>query len=105
MNDMKKSANDKVECLNANSGRTLKIDKGIYDVISKAIYHTLKKSPGITFSALTEGVHDCFKKQKTVFEGTVEWYTITVLRDMEARGNVLSEKVKGRKLLKLKQSR
>ena len=32
----------KTECLNPNTGSSMKIDKEIYDLISKAIYHTLK---------------------------------------------------------------
>ncbi len=33
----------KVECLNPNTGGKMNIDKGTYDLFSKAIYHTLKK--------------------------------------------------------------
>ncbi|RYY72724.1 MAG: hypothetical protein EOO52_20495, partial [Gammaproteobacteria bacterium] len=55
----------KVECLNPNSGGRMNIDKGIYDLFSKAISHTLKKEGAITYTQLVEGVQDFFQKQKT----------------------------------------
>ena len=39
-----KTAPQKVECLNPNTGGRMNIDKKIYDLFSKAIYHTLKKT-------------------------------------------------------------
>lgn len=94
----------KVEIINPNTGRRMNIDKNIYDLISKTIYHVLKKQPSITFTELLDGVHDCFKQQKTKFEGNVGWYTISIKHDMHARGviEVLMEKGKGKKLHRLK---
>ena len=54
----------KTECLNPNTGSSMKIDKEIYDLISKAIYHTLKAKKSVTFTEMVEGIEDCFKKQK-----------------------------------------
>src|SRR5215204_295202 len=79
----KASAQEKVECLNATTGGRMNIDKNIYDQISK-------------------GVYDCFKKQGTKFEGSVGWYTVTVKKDMEARGIIKVFTEKGKKLHNIK---
>lgn len=92
----------KVECLNPNTGGKMNIDKGIYDTISKAIYHTLKKQGAVTFTELQEGVEKCLKEQKTKFEGNIGWYSVTVKNDMEARGIIEAIKEKGKKLNRLK---
>ena len=46
----------KAELINPNTGRRMNIDKTTYDIISKAIYHVLKKEGAITFTQLLEGV-------------------------------------------------
>lgn len=91
----------KAECLNPNTGGRMNIDKATYDLISKAIYHTLKKEGAITFSQLVEGVYACFKQQQITFSGSVEWYTITVKKDMEARHIIEVIKGKGKSLNRL----
>lgn len=92
----------KVECLNLNTGGKMNINKATYDLFSKAIYHVLKKEGAITFTQLAEGVQDCFKQQKTKFDGSVGWYAVTVKNDMEARGVIEVFTEKGRKLHRIK---
>ena len=91
----------KVECLNPNTGRRLNIDKSTYDLFSKAIYHPLKKEGAITFTQMVDGVYDCFKKQHTKFDGSVEWYAVSVKNDMQARGVIEIFIKKGKKLHRL----
>lgn len=81
-----KTASKKVECLNPNTGGKMNIDAHIYELFSKAIYHTLKKGKALTFTQMVEGVHECFKQQKVKFSGSVSWYAVTIKNDMEARG-------------------
>jgi len=102
MKSTTKTLSAKVECLNPNTGGKMNIDKEIYEVISKAIYHSLKAGKALTFTELTEGVEDCFKKQKTKFDKSVGWYTVTVKNDMEARGIIEAFTEKGKKLNRLK---
>ena len=92
----------KIECLNPNTGGSMKIDKEIYDLISKAIYHTLKKEKSVTFTELVEGIEDCFKKQKTKFDKSVGWYAVTVKHDMQSRGVIEVYNEKGKKMHRLK---
>ena len=88
----------KVDCLNPNTGGRMNIDKGIYDLFYKAIYHTVKMGKAITFTQITDGVNDYLKKQKAKFDGSVGWYAVTVKNDMHARGILKVYTEKGKKL-------
>jgi hypothetical protein len=92
----------KAELINPNTGRRMNVDKSTYDLISKAIYHTLKKEGVITFTQLQEGVEKCLKEQKTKFEGNVGWYTVSIKHDMHARGVIEVFTEKGKKLHRIK---
>lgn len=92
----------KVECLNPNTGRTMNIEKSVYELISKAIYGVLKKQGAITFTQLQHGVEDCLKQQDSNFNGNVGWYTVTIKHDMHARGVIEVFTEKGKKLHRLK---
>lgn len=96
-----KPVSEKVECLNPNTGGSMHIEKKVYELFSKAIYHTLKKSPPLTYSQIVEGIYDCFRQQKTRFEGSVEWYAVVVKHDMHARGIIEVFTGKGKKLHRL----
>lgn len=93
----------KIECLNPNTGRKMKIDASIYELFSKTIYHTLKKNKqGITYTDIVSGVKQCFKEQRTTFKGSAAWYAVTVKNDMEANGVIETITEKGKKLHRLK---
>jgi len=92
----------KVECLNPNTGGRMNIDKNIYDVISKAITKTLQGGKAITFTELMNGVKKYIKTNKIDFTGSIDWYGITVKKDMEARGVLEVVEEKGKKLNRLK---
>lgn len=98
---MAKTVSQKTECLNPNTGGRMNIDTKIYDLFSKAIYHELKKNGPLTYTEIVEGIHDCFKKQKTKFDGSIGWYAVTVKHDMHARGVIEVFNEKGRKLHRL----
>jgi hypothetical protein len=92
----------KIECINPNTDHKMNIDKDIYDLFSRAIYHTLKtNTQGISFSELVKGVKKWFKEQNASFKGSVDWYTITVKYDMEAKGLIEVSVAKGKKLNRL----
>lgn len=92
----------RVECRNPNTGGSLHIEKGIYDLFSKAIYHTLKQQSPLTYTQMVEGIHDYFKKQNTKFNGSVGWYTVTVKNDMQTHSVIETFTEKGKKLHRLK---
>ena len=97
-----KAVPGKVECLNPNTGGRMNVDKNTYDIFSTAIYHTLKKSQPLTYSQIVDGIHDCFRQQKTKFDGSIGWYAVTVKHDMHARGVIEVFTEKGKKLHRLK---
>jgi len=97
-----KAAKQKIECLNPDTGRRMNIDAAVYELFSKAIYHTLKKNSDISYTDIVNGIKKCFKEKKTVFKGSVEWYAVTVKKDMEATGIIETSVEKGKKLHRLK---
>ncbi len=93
----------KIECLNPNTGRKMKINGKIYEPFSKVIYHTLKENKeGITYTDIVDGIKKCFQEERTVFVGSIGWYVITVKHDMEATGVIETFTEKGKKLHRLK---
>jgi hypothetical protein len=98
-----KTPPQKTECLNPNTGRSMKIDREVYDLFSQTIYHTLKKEKALTFSEIVEGLKDCFKKDRIKFKKSVPWYAVTVKNDMEVRGVIETFNEKGKKLHRLKE--
>jgi len=101
--DMPARPDGKVECHNPNTGGKMNIDAAVYDLFSKAIYHTLKKrKQAITYTDIVKGVRQCFKEKGTGFKGSVEWYAVTVKNDMEANNVIETFTDKGKKLHKLR---
>jgi hypothetical protein len=93
---------ERIECLNPNTGGKMHIDASIYELFSKAIYHVLKENKqGVTYTEIVAGIKKCFKENKTIFKGSIEWYTVTVKHDMVASGIIETYTVKGKKLHRL----
>lgn len=88
----------KVQCVNPNTGGKINIDKGIYDLFITAISHVLKSGKALTYTELAKGVSDYIHSRNIEFNKSVEWYTVVVKNDLEARRviNVFTEK--GKKL-------
>jgi hypothetical protein len=84
------------------SRREMKIDAAIYDPIKAAILQSLKGSKGKTFTLLTNDVIKTIKKKIPGFKGSIPWYTISILRDLETRAIAESFTEKGKKLNRLK---
>jgi hypothetical protein len=92
----------KVTVTHPVSGTERKFDETIYEPIRKAIMHTLKGSPGKTFSQLADDVRKYLREKNIPFKGSVPWYTISVRLDLETRGVVETFTEKGRKFSRLK---
>jgi hypothetical protein len=61
---------------------SIAVDK--YEIVSRAILLSLSKTP-ITFSELVTRV----TIEARGFSGSIPWYTITCLRELEVRGKVV----------------
>ena len=99
---MAKATSKKTVITNPKTRREVKIDSSIYDPFKVAILQSLKGSKGKTFSELTDDVVNNIRKKSPSFKGSIPWYTISILRDLETRGLVENFVEKGKKYNKLK---
>ena len=99
---MAKAISKKTIITNPRTKREVKIDSSIYEPFKSAILQSLKGSRGKTFSELTDDVVKIIRKKFSQFKGSIPWYTISVLRDLETRGVVDNFIEKGKKLNRLK---
>lgn len=99
---MAKAISKKTVITNPKTKREVKIDSSIYEPFKSAILQSLKGSRGKTFSDLTDDVVKIIRKKISEFKGSIPWYTISVLRDLETRGVVDNFIEKGKKFNRLK---
>ena len=101
---MAKSASaskDKTIITNPRSGREKKIDSAIYTPVKAAIVESLKGSKGKAFTDLADDVVKIIRKKMPEFKGSIPWYTVSTLRDLETKGLVETRIEKGKKLNRL----
>ena len=99
---MAKTISKKTVITHPGSQRETKIDSSIYEPFKAAILQSLKGSKGKTFTDLTDDVVKIIRKKMPAFKGSIPWYTISILRDLETRGEVENFVEKGKKLNRLK---
>ena len=99
---MAKVISKKTVITNPRTRREVKIDSSIYEPFKAAILQSLKGSKGKAFTELSDDVIKIIKKKFSGFKGSIPWYTISVLRDLETRGVVDNFIEKGKKLNRLK---
>ena len=68
------------------------MEKSRYEMIRPLILDFLHKNGRATFSQIAAEVEN---KLKGKFTGSIDWYTISVKLDMEARGEIVRIKEKG----------
>ena len=89
---------NKIECLNPNTGGKLKIDAEIYQLFTAAIKQTLKGGKEITYTDIVEGIKKYLKSKKITFKKSVGWYAVTVKNDLEVKNMIETFIEKGKKL-------
>ncbi|HET9747328.1 MAG TPA: hypothetical protein VFP97_16550 [Chitinophagaceae bacterium] len=94
---MAKTTSKKTVITNPRTKRETKIDSTIYEPFRAAIIKSLKGSKGKTFTDLTDNVVKIIPKTYPEFKGSIPWYTISVLKDLETRGVVGNYIEKGKK--------
>src|SRR6185503_13887392 len=99
---MAKAISKKTVITHPESRRETKIDSSIYEPFKAAVLQSLKGSKGKTFSELTNDVVKIIRKKLSSFKGSIPWYTISILRDLETRGHVENFVEKGKKFNRLK---
>lgn len=98
---IRKSKIAKVTITHPGTGRQYDIDETIYTPFKAAITQSLKGSKGKSFSDLTDDVVKTIRKKMPGFKGSIPWYTISILLDLQTRGMTETFVEKGRKLNRL----
>ena len=99
---MAKATSKKTVITHPASKRETKIDASIYEPFKAAILQSLKGSKGKTFSELTDDVVKIIRNKFSSFKGSIPWYTISILRDLETRSMIENFVEKGKKYNRLK---
>ena len=73
----------KIQLMHPAGKHAFRIDKNKYDILRKAILRSLKVGE-LTHTELYKAVLADFKKNKTKFEGAIQWYMEGVKLDLEA---------------------
>jgi len=92
----------KITLTHPRSGREFKIDTAIYHPVKAAILESLKTGKEKTFSELTDDVVKAIRNKMPGFKGSIPWYTISILLDLQTKGIVETFIKKGKKLNRLK---
>ena len=99
---MAKAISKKTVITHPGSRRETRIDSSIYEPFKTAILQSLKASKGKPFTDLTDDVVKTIRKKSPSFKGSIPWYTISILRDLETRGIIENFVEKGKKFNRLK---
>ena len=99
---IKKTKNSKITLTHPRTGRQYDIDEMIYDPFKAALIQSLKGSKGKSFTDLTDDVVKIIRKKMPGFKGSIPWYTISILLDLQTRGVTETFVEKGKKLNRLK---
>ena len=87
----------KSRLVHPRSKREMKIDAVIYEPFKAAIIQSLRGNKGKSFTELNDSVAGIIKKKLPGFMGSVSWYTISILRDLETKAIAESFTEKGKK--------
>jgi hypothetical protein len=96
-----KSAIKTITLTHPRTNREFEIDKDIYDPFKAAILENLKKGKAKTFTELADDVVKTIRKKMPNFKGSIPWYTISILLDLQTRRIVETFTEKGKKLNRL----
>lgn len=84
------------------TGSEKKLDAAIYLPFKSAIIQSLKNSKGKTYTEITGDVTRIIRMKMPSFKGSIPWYTVSVLHDLQARGITESFNQKGKKINRLR---
>jgi hypothetical protein len=78
----------KIQLMHPAGKKAVSIDTGKYNVLKEFILDYLKSNGESTHEEIFRALKADFKKSKTRFEGSVEWYMEWVKLDLEARKQI-----------------
>ncbi|MGB7203821.1 MAG: hypothetical protein WBD16_16360 [Pyrinomonadaceae bacterium] len=68
--------------------KAVSMDKGKYDALKKPLLNRLKTKGESTHSEILQAITEDFERNKTKFEGSIEWHMEWVKLDLEARNEI-----------------
>ena len=83
-----KNMDQKIQLTHPAGKKAVSIDKGKYDALKKAIMNYLNTKGESTHAEILQAINEDFKKNKTRFEGSVNWHLEWVKLDLEARKEI-----------------
>ena len=99
---VRKTKTSKITLTHPRTGRQYDIDESIYSPFKAAIIQSLKGNKGKRFTDITDDVVKTIRKKMPSFKGSIPWYTISILLDLQTRGVTETIIEKGKKLNRLK---
>ena len=101
MDKIIKTAKKTITLTHPRTNREFEIDQSIYKPFKAAILESLKKSKAKPFTELVEDVTKTIRKKMPDFKGSIPWYTISILLDLQTRGIAETFTEKGKKYNRL----
>jgi hypothetical protein len=68
--------------------KAVSMEKGKYDALKKPLLNRLRTKGESTHKEILQAINEDFAKNKTRFEGSVEWHMEWVKLDLEARKEI-----------------
>lgn len=78
----------KIQLRHPAGKKAISMDKAKYDLLKAAVLNHLNLKGESTHSEMLKKIEDDFKKNHTIFEGSVEWHMEWVKLDLEARNEI-----------------
>lgn len=75
----------KIQLKHPADKKAVSMDKEKYNILEKSILNYLKASRESTHTEMLKAVTEDFKKNNTLFKGSIEWHMEWVKLDLEAR--------------------
>jgi hypothetical protein len=80
--------NTKIQLIHPAGKKAVSMDKGKYGLLKKHLLNLLRTKGESTHNEILRAITDDFEKNKTKFEGSVEWHMEWVKLDLEARKEI-----------------
>lgn len=94
---------EKIQLVHPAGKNAPRISTETYMLISDAIVKVLQQHQPLSFADMARKVREYVSTNKPEFEGSIEWFTVSVKQHMEAEGVIETVLERGRKMHRLKQ--
>ncbi len=79
----------KIQLKHPAGKKAVSMDKAKYAVLKESLLNRLKTKGESTHTEILQTITEDFKKNKTKFEGSIEWHMEWVKLDLEARKEII----------------